>query len=734
MHSHCGGDPRSDSAALALPGVDPAPRAQPSQRGVASVHPSPPESCGSPARLGRIARGIARVVLLVSLGTLAVLGLVTPVVAGPPAAWGATAPSEAISLLHQTTWVRPGGLFQAAVGLRGSVPRSQLQVAVTLFPPLGSRDAFLASLHNEEGTGPMAGPVYSAATALPVRAGGVVVTVGLDVGGLVPPGQPTLSAACSVDCEGVYPVQIQLLDTVSGTLLSTLTTQLVLVSPTTDRLGVSWVLPVGTDPVAARGGQLTEPPSAVAQLARIANALAGGKGGLPSILPNPAALEALAQSPTLAERGVLETLASWAGAHPRLVLAAPFAPVDPPAVAGAGRAGDIPAQRELGAQLEASLLGVTPLSSVSVVEGPIQPGPLALAAPGHPKLVVPEDDLAPVQQNLTVDQPFALTVGRGQYEAAQADQTLESELPVGAAAIDRDVHVLAADLAQIYFEAPNAVTRRGVVLVVPRQLAVDPAFVTQFMAALATSPILQTLSLPSFFAQVPPLHAPARTLSTSQPRAPALPARALDRSAQLLRSLASTAPSAGQTVGALHRLLLLAESSALATTERNTLLAAIASGVDQALGSVSVAGERTLTLTSHTGRIPITLVSSADTPLRVRVVLESSQLLFPLAAAKTVTLHRGTNTVFFVLAARSTGDFPLQVHVGAPAGGLVLTSATLVIRSTAASLVAVALTVGAAGFLVLWWGRSIAKGRRTRNRRLVRGAAAGAGALPAPER
>jgi len=67
--------------------------------------------------------------------------------------------------------------------------------------------------------------------------------------------------------------------------------------------------------------------------------------------------------------------------------------------------------------------------------------------------------------------------------------------------------------------------------------------------------------------------------------------------------------------------------------------------------------------------------------------------------------------------ARTSGAFPLQVTLRAPQGNLVLASTRFTVRSTAASGVGVFLSVGAALFLLAWWGTHLHRGRR--DRRLV---------------
>ena len=52
-------------------------------------------------------------------------------------------------------------------------------------------------------------------------------------------------------------------------------------------------------------------------------------------------------------------------------------------------------------------------------------------------------------------------------------------------------------------------------------------------------------------------------------------------------------------------------------------------------------------------------------------------------------------------------------------GGVLLAEGRYTIRSTAVSGVGVVLTIGAAGFLALWWGRHLRRARRERREAAV---------------
>ncbi|HZD66438.1 MAG TPA: hypothetical protein VE152_10095, partial [Acidimicrobiales bacterium] len=69
--------------------------------------------------------------------------------------------------------------------------------------------------------------------------------------------------------------------------------------------------------------------------------------------------------------------------------------------------------------------------------------------------------------------------------------------------------------------------------------------------------------------------------------------------------------------------------------------------------------------------------------------------------------------------ARATGEFPAQVQLLSPNGGLVVATSRFAVRSSTFNAVAIGLTVAAGLVLVLWWGLSLRRGRRDRDRQPV---------------
>ena len=114
------------------------------------------------------------------------------------------------------------------------------------------------------------------------------------------------------------------------------------------------------------------------------------------------------------------------------------------------------------------------------------------------------------------------------------------------------------------------------------------------------------------------------------------------------------------------------------------------------------------TLASQTGTLPVRITNESSYSMRVLVRLVADRRLeFPRGSARTVVLQPRSQTIDFDVRAQSTGRIPVKVQVqtsrAAPLPDIAETR--MVVRSTAYNRVALFLTVGAALFLMLWWGR-----------------------------
>jgi hypothetical protein len=108
-----------------------------------------------------------------------------------------------------------------------------------------------------------------------------------------------------------------------------------------------------------------------------------------------------------------------------------------------------------------------------------------------------------------------------------------------------------------------------------------------------------------------------------------------------------------------------------------------------------------VTLTSHTGTVPITVSNELDAPVRVAVQISSQHLQVSGGGrvAETIQPHRQV-AIDVRATARTSGVFPLEVNLLTP-NGLMYDHTNLLVRSTAYGVVALLITGLATGILLL---------------------------------
>lgn len=658
-----------------------------------------------------------------------------------------------LALVDQTDWVAPGRPFALALAVTGPVPAGGLQVQVIPFAKLTSRSAFQQTLRNRVDTYPLGYPAPIPLSALaPDPAHRSAVTLPLTVvspGHPAPPGSPSPDrplvdlGPCGTDCGGVYPISVRLEDADSGEVVDELTTHLIFTDPVPGslRLDFAWILPVAAPPSLTANGRSTIDAEESASLAALARAVTSGPDNIPlSLVPSPVSMEALASSPRPADRTTLAELASWAAAPGHQTVARTYAPVSLAALLDAGLGNQLGAQLERGEQVVQHTLHVQASPSTWVTNEALSPDALGrLQDQPVQHLVLPETDLIPVAEKYTLVHPFLLA-------GPQLDQTAAVASDPGLAAHLTDdtdpalaAHQLLADLATLYYDNPSD-PQRGVVLATPPGWRTNATLLTTVLSALAHGPLVRPVTLDQLFAQVEPATTDAGGGATALVRhlAPgmggmggmagggpsALPTRALaatqSRLTAFFSTVGSTASPSTTTFLGMKDLLLVAASQDLGPSQRLQYLHDVEVAIDTQLDRLHIPPGQTITLTANRGQIPITIVSDAPYPVQAVLRVSSDKLGFPKGASLPVELSRRSNTKYFSVQARASGDFPLTVSLVSPEGHLVLLDSRFTIRSTATSTVAIVISVGAGAFLLGWWGRSLLKGRRTtRNRRLV---------------
>jgi hypothetical protein len=200
-----------------------------------------------------------------------------------------------------------------------------------------------------------------------------------------------------------------------------------------------------------------------------------------------------------------------------------------------------------------------------------------------------------------------------------------------------------------------------------------------------------------------------------------IPASAMRAGRRRLDSFGSALEEDNPVYGRLERVLLTTASTDFIDLRSRQLQVDLLNRlIEGQLRLIQLPTSRTITLTARTGRLPITILSLADYPMRIVLRVDSDKLSFPGisttgSAVQMREIRRGNNPVDFTVRARTAGAFPLHIELSSPDARLVLASTTFTVQSTALSGVGLVLSIGAALFLAVWWGRQAWRTRRRRS-------------------
>lgn len=712
----------------------------------------------------RAQKGIARRVwskwLVCGAVSTIALGTSLPAPSASAAVAVATTPaggaaSPALSLVSQTNWVTAAHpIFDLVLAAGpGTPPASQLGVDLTLYPCLGTPSGFDQSVTSKGG--PSGKPLTTTTspvpwTSLTPAAGGgvdVPIPVVTDGSSSSAPGAPLGGFAARLhDCDvangGVYPVRVGLVDTHSNNApVGALTTHLVYSTApaNTKKLHFAWELPIQTPISAAAAAPpastlaanplsaLSKPPAATLdRLAQVTDAVAAA----PLV---PVTLAVATQTlHALDVGGHASTVSALRAANQVQYLWTPYVPVDAGALVDSGLTG------ELSLQLSAGWVGVATVSKAPapdvigtagawITNDPIDDPTLAqLQNQGYDQVVVPASDVTSTPTPSTggsTAAPFTIASAHGaSFTALAADADLSSRFAANPGDPVLAAHQLLADLAQIYFEGGNTQSVRGVVAVPPTNWSANPAFVKTLLGGLtAQNPVVQAVTVFQLFQA---LGAPVACRDqgcklAAAPGAGGLPVTAISNQRNRLASFTTAAPTPPPAaINQISNLLLSAQSETLGSPQQARIVSRTGSAIGAQLGQLSVAGDKSFTLTARNGNIPVTIGSNAGYPVKGVLTLTSDKLTFPGGTSRysePVLLNKSTNNRYVPVQARASGEFKVTVTLTSPTGGLVLTKGAVTVRSTATSVVGIILSLGAVAVLLAWWIRTTVR-RRTRRR------------------
>jgi hypothetical protein len=605
-----------------------------------------------------------------------------------------------LQLVEQTTWLDEGQAFDARV--RPIRPPADASVRVAVHERLLSRTAFQEAADGDLGDVELeVEPVPVA--MLPDRGAGSL-GVGFTTDG---------SAGPTLD-EGVYPVEVQLLDG-GGTPVAGFVTYVVVrppESPDFPSLGVSVLLDVGGPPALQPDGTTEMSDETLDRVDERVSVLEGSSEAAVTLSPQPETLDGLAD---VDDRGpdLLDELSNARGARP--VLARPYTDVDIAALMNAGEIAELNAQADGGANVVRSRLGTEPTPGIWL-SGSTVGGAAAqmLVDLGVQRAVVAPEAVADVPGVDAGRVPAGtFTLGDGGPVTMAADPSLAQRLTGDDGVLG--AHRFVAELAMLWFERPAI--PRGVVVRVPADAPLDTELVQTALAELDESRIISLMGLDKLFTVVPPVEGDTPPVATPAPHQPTSDLSAVARRVEIARAQvggyddAVGDPSEGRP---LNDSLLLATGADTPNDQRNAYIDRVTASLRDLQDLISAPSEFRITLTSRSGEIPLNLTNDSGRPVTVRIELESDQLEFPDGNVMTETLQPGGTPIPIRVRTRASGAFPLNIAVTSPDGSVVLERTRFDIRSTAVSGVGVVLSIGAALFLAIWWARHWRSGRRAR--------------------
>jgi hypothetical protein len=395
------------------------------------------------------------------------------------------------------------------------------------------------------------------------------------------------------------------------------------------------------------------------------------------------------------------------------VLALPYADPDLVAANRAGLGGESQVALNAGQTLLASALSVAPLSYVWPPAGLLDQHTLDLLFAAGVSTVVLDGSALPVTGGEPNETPSAHAVVRGRdgnLDALLVDSGLRAVVASGLD--DPALQPLAVQrfLAEtLMIQAEQPFDQRAVVLAPDRRWAPAAAYARALIMDSGRVPWIQPVSLSDVAAgpvytkvvrqalSYPPSARPAELSQRYLARVRATKARA-DLFAAILPTGAPAARSYDDAV-------LRGLSSAWRDdpTAGAHTLEAVRASLATTMRRVRIASPPNsfVTLTSHSGTVPVTVSNELDTPVHV-VVGISSQHLKLSGSGRTeepIPAHR-QSTIDVRAAAQTSGVFPLEVTLYTPSGQSYQT-VKLYVRSTAYGAVALIITGGATAVLML---------------------------------
>ncbi len=517
---------------------------------------------------------------------------------------------------------------------------------------------------------------------------------------------------------GVYPVNIQLRHAGRTDALATLTTFAIKLSTNVDEpLRFTWLWPVYSPPPRAPMGPDTslradlsqdqQSQGRLATLARVASTTPSPISLL--VVPDTfSRVRKLSQNDPAAST-VANSLVTTSRTHP--VYSGSYSHVDSDAWSAIATEAD---RQFAGAEEVMKTEFGTFDTKIQVAPGPyVATSALqTMEAHGAQAVVVEPSAVTVPRGSFSVNQPFHVDK-LNDMRILRADPNLPNDLTAAGGPTASSQQLL-ADLTMIYLDEPSQI--RGTVLMPPWDWSAPESTLSASLSRLANAPHVRLLSAENLLNEVPDARSSQgklRTLPLTRPNAvPTSAAMAMyNQSIQASSQLSQLEQLVADPDGPAHRELADLNTTVLESVDSTLITdgtsAAYSRHVTDAttakFKSIQLPNQRELTLTSRHATLPVSIHNNSGLSLRLKVTLSSPGITFPNGNETILTVSSQSATTEFAIDTPSTGTYPIKIRVTSPDDQILLTQGRVLVQSTAANGVAIALTVGSISFLGVWW-------------------------------
>jgi hypothetical protein len=642
-----------------------------------------------------------------------------------------------LQLMSVSNWVGPNAVFRAEVNL-ADIPDAS-RTTFTLHQAVTNRYSLDRSTSGEEFGAALLRGEASLSGGTPR-----VATIGIPISDT----WPAPDNGVVLTTSGVFPVEISAVSA-DGAELATIVTQLIrLPDPdsTIPPLAIGLIVEQREIPSIALDGGTFLAPGATDHLLASLRTLDEFPMVPLSTLPSASTLINLNLTrPDIDQAG----FSSLRPTPTRQLLASTYAPITVGSWLSDGLVAETENQFSAGADTIGRLLGAVPDHRIAVLDPSIDSSALSLLHDrGTEAVIVPSDQLLPTNESSrtpatatgtttgTAPAPtlaFDVRTTTGdRLHAIAADSAVTARLraePGTAGSPDPVVagHNALADLALIALADNGAA--RGLAIVVPD--STSTATLRVLLGALADrdgasagapgSSLLSPVTLDDLFTITDVTTAydangatpSVRNLSSEEPTSLGSYPALLRSNRRSVNSALSMIPESPYLVGsAVHRSLTSGDRS-LSDDQRNGVVVSADAALRAITDEIVMTPQQVVTLTSRSGKVPLSIENRLQVPAHVHVNLRSAKLDFPEGSEFDLVLAPGTTTrVDAQVTTRASGAFPLDVTVNTADGALPVTTARFTVRSTAISGIGLVISIGAGLFLLIWWIRHFRSSRR----------------------